>query len=337
MVSLKDIAQKCGVSVATVSKALNDQSDIGQETKIKIKEVAKEMGYLPNLSARALKTNRTYNLGVLFSDESRSGLTHDYFVRVLESFKVTAEKRGYDITFLNCNNERKNRMSFLEHSKYRGFDGVVIACIDFYTKEVEELIQGDIPVVTIDHVFNNRVAIMSDNARGIEELLSYVYQQGHRKIAFIHGAASAVTQIRVSSFYRAAEKLGLEIPEEYVKEGIYRDMQAAGQRTKELLSLKNPPTCIFYPDDYSCFGGVNVIKEMGLGIPQDVSVVGFDGIPIARQIEPQLTTFSQDTFSLGKQAAEQLIRLIEKPKTTSIQQIIVPGSLFEGKSVEKIG
>ena len=105
MVSMKDIAGVCKVSVATVSKALNDHKDIGEDTKARIREVAKEMGYFPNSVARALKTNRTYNLGVLFVDEAQSGLTHNYFSHVLDSFKVTAEEKGYDITFLNCNKE----------------------------------------------------------------------------------------------------------------------------------------------------------------------------------------------------------------------------------------
>ena len=101
MASMKDIAAACGVSVATVSKALNDHSDIGEETKVRIRDVARSMGYSPNAMARALKTNRTYNIGVLFMDEAQSGLTHDYFSHVLDNFKRTVEEKGYDITFLN--------------------------------------------------------------------------------------------------------------------------------------------------------------------------------------------------------------------------------------------
>ena len=101
MVSMKDIAAACGVSVATVSKALNDHKDIGGETKEKVRRAAKALGYYPNASARALKTRRTYNLGVLYKEESGSGLTHGYFSGVLESFRNTAENAGYDITFLS--------------------------------------------------------------------------------------------------------------------------------------------------------------------------------------------------------------------------------------------
>ena len=170
MPSLKDLAKECGVSVATVSKALNDQPDIAPATRERIRAAARRMGYLPNAAARALKTNRTYNLGVLFVDEKQSGLTHEYFSAVLDSFKVEAEKRGYDITFINHNISGRS-MSYLEHCHYRGVDGVVIACVNFYDPQVVELVNGDVPVVTIDHVFNNRMAILSDNVVGTKALV----------------------------------------------------------------------------------------------------------------------------------------------------------------------
>lgn len=336
MVSMKDISIRCGVSIATVSKALNDHKDIGGETKERIRQTAKEMGYSPNSAAKSLKTNRTYNLGVLFVDEAMSGLTHDYFAHVLDSFKRTVEKRGYDITFINCCKTREGRMSYLEHSRYRGFDGVVIACIDFYDPEVEELVRSDIPVVTIDHLFHNRCAIVSDNIKGMKDLVNYVYSMGHRKIAYIHGADSAVTQSRLSSFYLTCEELGIDIPVSYVREAPYRDTRGTYEETEKLLDLKNPPTCILYPDDFACLGGINAINARGMRIPEDISVVGYDGARIARHFEPQLTTLKQETRQIGKLAAQKLIDLIERPKTTLIEQIIVKGEVIAGTSVKKI-
>ena len=125
IVSLKDISKACGVSIATVSKALNDHSDISKETKEKIREVAEQLGYHPNAAAQALKTNRSNNIGVLFVDEANSGLTHDYFSHVLDSIKKAAEKEGFDITFINGDRTRSNNMTYLSHAIYRGFDGVV--------------------------------------------------------------------------------------------------------------------------------------------------------------------------------------------------------------------
>lgn len=336
MASLKDIAKACGVSAATVSKALNDHNDIGRETKEHIKKVAKEMGYSPNLSARALKTNKTHGIGVLFVDDAMSGLKHDYFSSVLDSFKRTAEKSGYDITFINSCRNRPDRMTYLEHSRYRGFDGVVLACIDFKDPEVIELVQSDIPVVTIDYIFNNRIAVLSDNVAGMRDLLEYIYGMGHRRIAYIHGVESAVTGKRLSSFYSTAEKLELEIPDEYIREAAYRDSDTAYKVTGELLDLKVPPTCIIYPDDFAAFGGINAIRKRGLRIPEDISVAGYDGISAARHLEPQLTTIGQDAEQIGCVAARELIKLIERPKTTIVDQIVIQGRLIEGKSVLRL-
>ena len=337
MVSMKDIAIACGVSVATVSKALNDHGDIGKETKEKIRRIAKEMGYLPNAMARALKTNRTYNIGVLFVDEAQSGLTHDYFSQVLDSFKRAVEAKGYDITFLNKGGAGGlSRMSYLEHCHYRGFDGVMITCVNFYDAQVLELVRSDIPMVTVDHLFDNRINITSDNVGGMEQLVRYIYGKGHRRIAYIHGADSSVTQARLTSFYRTAEMLGLKLPSEYVRESPYRDTNMAGQVTGELLDLKKPPTCILYPDDFSCFGGITAIKSRGLRIPEDISIAGYDGIRIGRHVETPLTTLRQDTAALGFQAAEKLISLIEHPKTTLVEQVVIKGELYPGKTVGDI-
>ena len=335
MVSMKDIAQRCGVSVATVSKALNGQQDIGEDTRRRICDAAEKMGYMTNSAARALKTNRTYNLGVLFVDERHSGLAHEYFSAVLESFKTEAEAHGYDITFLNHNVGGKPT-TYLQHCRYRGLDGVVIACVDFTHPQVQELVDSGLPVVTIDHVFNNRAAVVSDNVRGMEELVRHVYAKGHRRIAFIHGEQTAVTENRLTGFYRACDALELEIPDAYIREGVYHDPDRCAELTRELLRLPEPPTCILMPDDFSSIGGRNAIHRMGLRLPEDISVVGYDGIQIASVMSPALTTYRQDTQALGRTAAAKLIELIEKPRTALVDRILIPGHLVEGASVRAI-
>lgn len=333
MVSMKDIALRCGVSVATVSKALNGQRDIGEETRSRIEQAAKEMGYMTNAAARALKTNRTYHLGVLFVDERRSGLGHEYFSTMLESFKVEAESRGYDITFINHNVGGK-RSTYLQHCRYRSVDGVIIACVDFTDEQVRELVDSGIPLVTIDHVFDNRLAVLSDNVNGLEALVHYIYERGHRKIAFLHGENTAVTRRRLTGFHRACEELGLEIPEAYIRECVYHDPNRCAEATRELLELPERPTCIIFPDDFSYIGGLRVLNEYGLRIPEDISTAGYDGIHLAKVLN--LTTYSQNTEQIGKTAADLLIRLIEHPKTTEIDRVMISGSLLQGTSVKDI-
>jgi len=332
MSSIKDIAKLCGVSVATVSKALNDKDDIGEGTKKRIKEVARQNGYFPQYYARAIRMNKSFNLGVLFVDEAMSGLTHDYFANILNSFKVMAESRGYDITFINSNRKGK---TFLEHCRYRGLDGVMIACIPFDSPEVIELLESDIPVVTIDYQFKNRICIMSDNITGMRKLMEYVVSMGHRRIAYISGEKSVVTSQRLESFQNVMKENALEIPREYQLSSSYRNLDEAARYTSQLLELPKPPTCILYADDYSAVGGINQIRSMGLQIPKDVSVAGFDDIFLARQLCPRLTTVFQDSEMIGKRAAERLISLIEK-KNISFKPVLVRTELRKGASVQKL-
>ena len=336
MVSMKDIAAATGYSIATVSKALNNQDDISVETKEKVKNIAKEMGYQPNSAAKALKTNKTQNIGVLFVDEAQSGLTHDYFSFVLDSFKREIEAKGYDLTFINADQTRPNRMTYLEHCRYRGFDGVMIACVDFENPEVKELVESGIPYVSIDHPYYKKNCIMSDNKTGIESLVRYIYECGHRRIAFIHGYDSAVTRERLSAFEKVCVELGIEVPDEYMREAPYRDTTVSAKETEYLLDMDTPPTCIIYPDDFAAFGGFNAIREKGMSIPEDISVAGYDGIRIGRHIEPQLTTIRQDTAALGREAANRLIALIREPETVPDEIAVLPGMLVEGKSVGKV-
>ena len=156
MVSLKDIARELNVSVATVSKALNGANDISAARREQIENKAREMGYSPNALARALKTNKTYNIGVLFADEADNGLEHDFFASLLDSFKRKVEAEGYDITFINGSKAGRHGRSLLEHCRYRAFDGVLAACTIYDTDEMRELAASDIPFVSIDYVYLRR-------------------------------------------------------------------------------------------------------------------------------------------------------------------------------------
>lgn len=335
MVSLKDISVRCGVSVATVSKALNGHKDVSAATKERLIKAAKEMGYFPNSQARALKTNRTYNLGVMFLDEAGSGLTHEFFAKVLNSFKMEAELEGYDITFINKDIGNR-KMSTYEHCKYRNVDGIVIACTDFTDPDVYEVINGDIPVVTIDHIFDCRTAVVSNNEGGIEALVNYVAGKGHRKIAYIQGNKSAVAEKRMAGFYKACINRGIEVKPEWMISGDYHDPDNTYALTEKLLKSGDVPTCIFMPDDYSAIGGLNAIKDMGLSVPEDISVVGYDGIAYSQLLTPKLTTYLQDTAQIGATAAKQLISHIENPQTTFTEVVTVDGKILEGESVKQL-
>ncbi len=335
-VSMKMIAKRCKVSVATVSKALSDRNDIGEETKNRIRQVARELGYVPNVTARTLKTNRSYNIGVLFEEEAGSGLTHEYFSGVLNGLKIQIEQQNYDLTFINTSFVNSG-MSYLDHARYRNFDGIaVICCGDYESPQVQELLRSDVPTVTVDYVHQNCTAVLSNNVKGMEDLMHYIYSQGHRKIAYIYGQKNSyVTKERLASFYRTAEELKLDVPEEYVREARYMETKESARATKALLELKEPPTCIMYPDDTALIGGLNVITERGMRVPDDISVAGYDGIRMSQLMHPKLTTIRQDTERIGREAGIRLIQNIETPKTALVERVVVEGELLTGQSVGK--
>lgn len=335
MVLLKDISERCGVSVATVSKALNGHKDVSRETREKLIKVAKEMGYFPNSQARALKTKRTYNLGVMFIDQAGSGLTQEFFAKLLNSFKIESESLGYDITFIG-KDAGSRKMTAYEHCKYRNVDGVLIACTDFTSQDVYEIINGDIPVVTIDHSFENRPSVMSDNQRGMEELVNYAVSRGHRKLALIQGNKSSVAEGRLAGFIKACKRNKIEIRQEWLLSGDYHNPDSTYRLTKQLLQENDRPTCIFMPDDYSALGGLNAIYDLNLSVPDHISIVGYDGIKIAGLLSPKLTTYAQDTEKIGKEAAKKLISLIENSTDNLNEVINVRGRLIEGESVKEL-
>lgn len=335
MITLKDIARECSVSLATVSKALNGHTDIGANTALTIKKKARELGYLPNTAARALKTKRSYNIGVLFVDQTASGLKHEYFSEILNSVRVTSERKGYDITFIT-KDLGTAEMNYYEHARYRSCDGVIIATVDYKDPDVKELIESSIPTVTLDYVFDGNTAVMSDNVGGMEALVQYVYDQGHRRIAMIHGEDTAVTQKRLASFYKMCKNLNILVNEDYIKEAIYHDTKGTASATKELIKLNPKPTCIFFPDDFSFVGGMNEIEKSGLSIPEDISVVGYDGILLSQVLRPKLTTYKQNAEKLGRLAAEKLVEEIENKKSFIPQQYVVNGEMLIGGTVKKI-
>jgi len=334
-VTIRELSKRCGLSISTVSKALNGYTDISEATREAVTLAAKEIGYYPNAHARALKTKRSYNLGVLFVDDRQSGLTHAFFSFVLESFKKEAERHGYDITFIS-HNMGESSMTYLEHCHYREVDGVCIACINFLDPEIAQLVNSELPIVTIDHMFNNRTCIQSNNIIGIKTLVEHVYNKGHRKIAYIHGPKSAVTDTRLGSFYRTVNALQIDVPEEYVDECEYNESASGYRATKRILSLKDRPTCLLLSDDIAALGAFEAVADMGLQIPRDISIAGYDGIPMMQLMKPRLTTIRQDTNRIGAEAARKLVALIESPKTTIPEITVVPCTLIEGETVGAI-
>ncbi|MDF2904801.1 MAG: transcriptional regulator, LacI family [Herbinix sp.] len=335
MATIQELSERCGVSVSTVSKALNGYSDISDKTRELVINTANEIGYFPNANARALKLKKTYNIGVLFNTLSNLGLKNEYFAYILEAFKDEATKGGYDITFIEHNVGRR-KMTYLEHCQYRHFDGVCIVCADYENEEVIKLVNSDIPVITIDYAFQKAYSIISDNYNGMKQLTNYIIRQGHRDIALIYGLNSLVTRNRIDGYTDAMEENGIRVVKEYLRESLYRNAIMAEKQALKLLQLPNRPTCIIAPDDTSAMGLLSAIRKCGLRVVKDISIAGYDGLEIQQFIGVKLTTVKQEREAIGREAAKKLIQKIEENVELQQNTIFMKQSLIVGNSIKKI-
>jgi DNA-binding LacI/PurR family transcriptional regulator len=333
MVTLQDVADKAGISLSAASKALKGYDDISDSLKEKVKKIAIEMDYKPNMIARAFRTKKTYNIGTIYGFEGNGTLTHTFFATVLNSFCNQLEKEGYDLTYISSK-VGQNRESFLDHCKQKGFEGLLLACVDYNDPKIIELTNSEIPFVSIDNFFNKGVGVTSDNYSGIKLLLEYSINNGHKNICFIHGQDGYATRIRKQAFIEIMNKNKLDINENNIIESEYYNTEKSIEIFKRILNQKERPSCVFFPDDYCAVTAMQYAKNMGISIPDDISIAGFDSADFSSLLSPNLTTVAQDSKAIGKIAADSILQLINKQLENS--EIIVPIKLIVGETIKKI-
>lgn len=203
--------------------------------------------------------------------------------------------------------------------------------MDFYSPEVVELSRSDLPLVTIDHPFMGHTCVQSQNEAGMREMVRYVYGKGHRRIAFVHGGRSTVTDLRISGFYTSMGELGLEVFAPYIAGCSYCNPSSAYVEVKRLLRLSTPPTCILMSDDYAALGALQAAEEAGLRVPEDLSVAATTAFSsrscCARGSRPCVRTRSAS----AARAAARLVDRIEQPEAFCPPFVFVPGELIEGR------
>lgn len=311
MVTIYDISEKSGFAAGTVSKALNNYYGVNAETRRKILEVARQMGYTPNANARALKAKHSYNLGVLFYLRDSLDLCQHFFIQILNEFKKVTEAHGYDITLLSKGKDL-GAQAFVKHCRVRQLDGVLIFG-DYSSDLVKELILSDIPCVGFDYLGKLMSGVMSDNYAKTKELVLKLIEMGHERILFLTGEDNYVTEERKRGYADAFRQM--------VKERLacvracYSNPDMCFEMTGKLYP-EFKPTAILYPDDYSAIGGINALREMNLSIPDDVSVASFDGSIYSQLTSPPLTCVKQDVKKIACALAEKLIRVIEEGDDT---------------------
>lgn len=337
MSTIYDIAKKAGVSPATVSKVFNNYSEVSKRTKEKVQKVANDMGYIPNISAQMLKTNKSFLVGVMFSEGVGIGLEHRFFSTVLESFRKEIGRFGYDTVFIN-KTVGDAEIGYLEHSNYRNVDGMFIITALENDVNVNKLKESNLKCVTTDIKYEGIPMISSDNIEGGRLAVKYLYDNGHRRIAHLSGPLNTLSAIdRLQGYRKAVGELGITYdPKQYIESGHY-GYDAAYQATETLLgrfTASERPTAIFVGADIMAFGAYKAIKDSGLRIPEDISIVGFDDLSSCKFVSPELTTIAQNKILIGREVADTLVRLMNLETVKEKKRI--PVKLIERASVKAL-
>jgi LacI family transcriptional regulator len=334
--TIRQLARLSGVSVGTVSRALNGYADVKPETRERIERLARELDYTPDAAARSLKTQRSHVIGVfLETGEGHPDLQHPFFHEVLVGVKKTIGAAGYDLLLFASERPGNgfSAHSYLMRCRHHSVEGVVLMGLDPENAEVRRLVRSELPCVGVDVGLAAATArgISSDNEIGARTAVRHLHELGHRRVATITGLMETPPGAdRLRGYRRELQELGLAVRDEYVAYGdFYAESGRAGMT--RLLALDEPPTAVFAASDMMALGVITAAADTGLRVPQDLAVVGFDDMQLAAHVQPPLTTVRQDKMGLGVAAGNALIGLIDgnpgpEPGRVLPVELIVRGS-----------
>jgi LacI family transcriptional regulator len=314
--TIKDVAARAGVSIATVSRALNDRGDVSTETRDRVRMIAREVGYSADPAARSLVTQKTRLVAVVVGDNAgHRDLSLVFFGKVLAAISGRLARSSYDPVLLPRGDIDTDHR----------FDAAVLIGVDDDDPLISDLASQRVPLVGVD-VRCGGAYVGSDHADGVRLALGHLHALGHRRIAHIAGALNTMAgKQRVEAFRREAKTLGLDESDELVRQGDFSS--ASGYReTCALLALRERPTAIVAASDLMALASLQAIRDAGLEPGRDVAVVGFDDLEAAALAHPPLTTVRQDRRELGTLAATRALELIEQPDIT-LRDTVLPVEL----------
>ena len=322
-VTMKDVARVAGVSQSTVSRVLTPTSGgvvISDETRQRVLAAVQTLGYHPNQYARTLRGQKSRMIAMMIAD-----ISNPFYHPMVRAVQDVAFKHQYDVMIANSDHARDKEVLFLESVARRPVDGVILIPYHIADAELDDLIsRTGVAVGAVGgHIRHPLVDTVSANdARASLDLVDWlIRERGHQRIAMICADRRfPVTQRRLDSFQRAMAAAGLDVPDEYVVEGDWS--VASGQRgLRRLMALDEAPTAVFAASDTIAIGALEMAQELGLDVPGDIAIVGFDDIPEARWVRPRLTTVAQFPADMGQLLATALFQRIETGEAAPERQV----------------
>jgi len=333
--TISEVAKLAGVSRATVSKVFNNDEKISKKTRDKVLEIAKKLNYQPSAIARSLRNKKSKAIGLMLPN-----ITNPFFPQVVRGVEEVALENNYVVIFCSFEEQFQKESQYFQLLDNRWIDGIIFSGVTG-DKEEKEYIQNiqkrGIPIVFIDRGieghFSNLVAI--DNEEATFKGTRYLLELGHKRIGFVNGPGEVkLFAKRLEGYKRALQESGLEFDKDLVVEGK-QNPGVAEQAVKQFLSQKKPPTAIFATSDLVAIALLREVQNRGLGVPEDISIMGFDNVPLASLTSPSLTTVAQPIYKMGVEATKLLIDHIEKKETTK-RKIILDTELVIRESTAKV-
>jgi len=306
-ITLKMVAEKAGVSVNTASRAINNKSDINEETKKKVLKIAQKLGYVRNATAVALRTRETRTIGVVIADNR-----NPFYAEVLNGMEEAAREKNYHIILANTQRDYKKEEEAINLLLAKRADGLLITPVQDKDDDIKNLIDANIPFVIVGRDFENIEvdAVYNDEVKGGFLAIEYLINKGHKRIALINGFLhKSPAKGRLEGYKKALKKYGMPFDDALVSFGDI-DVKDGYERTKQMLEKDLDFTAIFAYNDMMAFGSMQAIKEKGLRIPENIGLVGYDDIPFCSLMDPALTTIRLNKQELGIESVKLLLSRI---------------------------
>jgi LacI family transcriptional regulator len=309
---IRELARRSGVSVATVSRALNDRPDVSPRTRDRIVAIARELGYQPNEQARTLVRRRSDLVGLVWdTGYAATGARHPFLADVLIGLKIALADTGHHLLLVSTSGADDAQV-YVRAARRHSLAGAVLMGVDDQAAPVTALIDSGLPCVGIDLPVTGPAAtfVTSDNRAGAASAVAHLHELGHRRIAVVTGPPEMLPSVeRLTGFREECRRRGVDVPSEYVTHGDF--FLASGYTcTRQLLALPQPPTGVVVCGDEMAVGALHAAADAGLTVPRDLSVVGYDDVEAAALVRPALTTVAQDRLALAAAAVDSLIRLV---------------------------
>jgi DNA-binding LacI/PurR family transcriptional regulator len=334
-VTIRDVAKKAGVSVGTVSRAFNNYSDISEKTRKNILEVAEELGYKANVLTKASEGGKSHRIGMLIEDYDTGAILNPIVFETLMAFKNSASKQGYETIILSTTTDMQKSEDLTKLFTEKNLDGAFIMGIKLSDNYYKELTNIEHPCVLFDVSVKNpkTTCVGVDSTRGAFMAVEHLIKLGHKKIAFINGHKDAfVSYERLDGYYLALNRYGIPIDDDLIEYADYTS-KGGSLAAEKLINSNKEFTAVFCASDLMAVGAVEMFDSIGLKVPEDISIVGFDDITIAQYMSPKLTTIRQDRDKIGESAATALINLINGQ---SFDRIVVMPELIVRESTKEL-